>query len=297
MAENILLIVNPVSGKGRARSVLSGVVYALAEGENAVTVRMTRYAGHADVLAEEYGPAADTVVCIGGDGTLSGVINGLMRLPEAQRPKVGYIPLGTTNDMAISYHVPRVPQTAAQRIVEGSPRIIDVGACSTGHFGYILAFGAFTEVSFATPQESKNAFGKLAYLAEGAASLQKLTSHHMVVEYDGGVLEGDYMFGAICNTTSVAGILKIAPKDAMLDDGLLELLLIKKPENPLELNAALTGLLSQNYNNGGVLTLLHTKHVRITGEKPVVWTRDGENGGSHAVMEAHVCPGALRLMR
>ena len=296
MPEHILLIVNPVSGKGRARSVLSGVVYALCRGGNAVTVVMTEYAGHAEKIVAERGCAADVVACMGGDGTLSGVINGLMELPAEKRPRVGYIPLGTTNDMAVSFRIPRTPQTAARHIVEGTPKAVDVGYGNAGYFGYVMAFGAFIEVPFTTPQESKNAFGRLAYLAEGAASIQRLTPHHLVVEHDGGVLEGDYIFGAVSNSTSVAGLLKFPPSQAVLDDGLFELLLVKHPKTPADFNAELTGLLSQNYNSSDLLTLLHTSHVRISGEKPMVWTRDGENGGSHRVMDARICPKAMCIM-
>lgn len=296
MPQNILLIVNPVSGKGKARSVLSGVVYALCRGGNAVTVVMTEYAGHGEKIVAQRGKNADVIACVGGDGTLSGVINGLMLLPPEERPRVGYIPLGTTNDMAVSFGIPRLPHVAARHIVEGTPKTVDVGSGSGGYFGYVMAFGAFVDIPFTTPQESKNAFGWLAYLAGGAASIQKLAPHHLVVEHDGGVLEGEYIFGAVSNSTSVAGLLKFPASEAVLDDGLFELLLVKHPKNPVELNAEIAGLLSQNYNNGELLTLLHTSHVRIIGDKPVIWTRDGENGGSHTVMEAHVCPKAMQIM-
>jgi len=296
MPEKILLIVNPVSGMGRARAVLSGVVYALCKGGNAVTVVLTEYAGHAEKLAAEQGAHADVVACVGGDGTLSDVINGLMTMQEDVRPRVGYIPLGTTNDMAASMGISRQPHTAARRIVSGKARAVDVGYGNAGWFGYVMAFGAFTQVPFTTPQESKNAFGRLAYFAEGAASIPKLSAHHLRVEHDGGVLEGDYIFGAVANSTSVAGILKLPPKEAVLDDGLLEVLLVKNPRTPADLNAQLAGLISQNYNSSEALTLLHTSHVRITGAEPVTWTRDGENGGSHTVMEARVCPKAIQIM-
>ncbi len=293
--QKILLIVNPVSGMNRARMALPGILQTLCTGGKMVTVCMTEHSGHAEELARELGANFDVVACTGGDGTLSGVINGLMEIPAAARPVMGYIPLGTTNDMATAFGIQKNPRQAARHILDGKEISIDVGKCSTGYFGYVIAFGAFTEVSYETSQEVKNIFGRLAYLAEGAARLQELTPKHVVVEYDGGVIEDDFLFGAVSNSTIVAGFLKIDPSIAVVDDGIFELMLIRNPKNAAELNDALSSILTQSYDGENVM-LLHSRKVKITCEEPVAWTKDGEDGGTVKVMEAEVCDHALRLL-
>ena len=293
--QKILLIVNPVSGMNRARTALPSILQTLCTGGKMVTVCMTEYAGHAEELAAQLGAGFDVVACTGGDGTLSSVINGLMTVPASVRPTLGYVPLGTVNDMASAYGIQKNPRMAAKRILEGKTIPLDVGKCTSGYFGYVIAFGAFTEVSYETPQDVKNVFGRLAYFAEGAANLQKLKPRHAVVEYDGGVLEDDFLFGAVSNSTSVAGILKIDPTVAVLDDGIFEVMLIRNPKNAADLNNALSSIITQNYTGENVM-LLHSRKVKITCDEPVAWTRDGEDGGTVAVMEAEVCHRALRLL-
>ena len=293
--QRILLIVNPVSGMNRARTALPSILQVLCTGGKMITVCMTEYAGHAKELAVQLGAGFEVVACTGGDGTLSSVIGGLMEIPASVRPMLGYIPLGTTNDMATALGIQKNPRLAAKRILEGTPTPLDVGKSTSGYFGYVLAFGAFTEVSYQTPQDVKNVFGRLAYFAEGASNLQKVRPRHAVVEYDGGVIEDDFLFGAVSNSTSVAGILKIDPSLAVMDDGVFEVMLIRNPKTAAELNEALASILYQEYDGENV-KLLHSKKVRIVSDEGLAWTRDGEDGGVCSCMETEVCRRAVRLL-
>ena len=109
---DILLIVNPVAGKGQSKTALFGIMSELCSGNRAVTTYMTDAPGAASRLAYEHGARFDTLVCVGGDGTLSEVLGGLMRLEPGKRPNIGYIPLGTANDMATTLKIPKVPADA-----------------------------------------------------------------------------------------------------------------------------------------------------------------------------------------
>lgn len=278
MDKKIMLIVNPMSGKGQSKGCLLDVIQTFSAAGYATTVFTTGYSGHAVELAKTYGSEYSIIACIGGDGTLSDVISGLMHLPKEARPSIGYIPMGTANDVASSLKLPKNPKQAAENIISGTPMEIDVGKFNDTYFSYVAAFGAFTQVSYATPQESKKALGHFAYILEAMASLPKITPYHVVVEHDNGVIEGDFIYGGATNSTSVAGVVKLDPTRVGLDDGLFEIIMIRNTKNVGEFGAVISNVLAQNYSNEN-LVFIHSKKVKFTFDKEVAWTRDGENGG------------------
>ena len=285
MDNSIMLIVNPLAGRAQAKSCIMDVIQVFSQAGYATTVYSTTAAGQAVEYARDHGAEFPILTCIGGDGTLSEVITGLMELPREDRPRIGYIPLGTANDVATSMKLNRNPKQAAEDIINGVSMDIDVGRFNDAKFAYIAAFGAFTEVSYATPQEMKRALGHLAYVLEGMVSLPKITPYHAVVEHDEGVVEGDFIFGGVCNSTSVAGLVKLNPDSVGLDDGLFEVLLVKTPQNIAELGAIVNNILSRNYTNDNVI-FLHSAKVKFTFDEEVKWTRDGENGGAWQTVTA-----------
>ena len=291
--DNLLFIYNPTAGKGQVADKLSSVVDVFTKAGWLVTVRPTQSKGDATRIARELGPSFSRVVCAGGDGTLSEVMSGLMQAKAP--PPLGYIPMGTANDVATTLKLSKNPRAAAQAVVDGKPIPMDVGKLSDKYFSYIAAFGAFTEVSYSTPQETKKVIGHLAYILEGMASLPRITSYHAVVEYDEGTVEGDFVFGGVTNSTSVAGLIKLASDDVALSDGLFEVLLIKNPQKIADMNRIITSILSHNYDPEYVL-FLHTKKIKFTFDKSVAWTRDGESGGEYTEVMAENCHCALQVI-
>ena len=281
MAKRILLLVNPNAGKGEFKTVLAEILHIVCDGGWLPTVVFTRYAGEAPGIVVRHAPEYDMVACLGGDGTLSEVAAGMMRLEEPQRRPIGYIPLGTTNDVARTLGLPFKPLEAAKGLLTGSPMRYDIGQFGFDtFFTYIAAFGAFTEVSYGTPQETKQALGHLAYMLEGIRSLSKITDYHAIVEYDGGVLEDDFIFGAVTNSTSVSGLVRLDAGRVDLADGLFEVLLVRKPADLLALSDILTSVLSTDFSGPNVI-FLKSSEVRFMFSENVAWTRDGEDGGSH----------------
>lgn len=279
--EKTLLIVNPVSGKGRVRTILLDILSALCAGGTDVRVCVTEKRGDASDFAERLGPEVERVVCTGGDGSLNEVISGLMRLPPDLRPAISYIPLGTTNDMATSLSIPKDPKGAISQLgaTLSEQRLLDVGQLGQDYFGYVAAFGTFINVPFTTPQAAKNTWGYLAYLVEALGQLTEITTHHARVSYDDGYIESDLLFGFVTNSLTVAGgIVRFDESHVSLDDGLFEVLLIRKPRNLAELNTTVSNILKRNFNSEN-LTLLHTSRISFEFDDPVQWTRDGEDGG------------------
>ena len=277
--KKLMLILNPAAGRGEGISSLGPVLQVLYNGGYLPTVFCTSGVGDATNLVIEYGPEYDCVACVGGDGTLSETIAGLAQLAEP--PLLGYIPQGTANDVATTLNLSRIPVAAARTIVSGTPVNFDVGRFNKrDYFTYIAAFGAFTDVSYETPRETKNTLGHFAYVLNAMSKLSKLTYYTTKVEYDGGVIDDQFIFGSVSNSTSVAGFVKLTDNGVELDDGIFEVILIKRPANVFEMNQIVTSVLARNYTGNKVI-MLRSKTVKFTFDKPVKWTRDGESGGEH----------------
>ena len=280
MQKKLMLIINPAAGRGGYKMNLGEALYTLSNGGCRPTVFFTSGRGDATRFAAQHGGDYDVVACVGGDGTLSEVIGGLMQLDAP--PPLGYFPMGTANDVATTLGLPKNDMIgAARRIISGTPHPFDVGGFGhDGYFAYIAAFGAFTEVSYATPQNQKKTWGHLAYVLQGMAQLPKLELYHTRVEYDGGVLEDDLIYGSMSNSTSVAGIVRLREEMVGLGDGMSELVLVKDPGSVEGLGDLVGSVLTQSFDSDRLI-ILHTKWAKFSFEKPVPWTRDGEAGGEH----------------
>lgn len=276
--KKLMLIINPAAGRGGFKSGLGEALDLLDKGGFRTTLYFTSGRGDATEFAERFAADYDVVACVGGDGTLSEVFAGLMRIENP--PMLGYIPMGTANDVATTLGLPKNDTIgAARRIIEGEPHPFDVGGFGEKqYFAYIAAFGAFTEVSYATPQNQKKLLGHLAYVLQGMAALPRLESYNTRVEYDGGVFEGRLVYGSMSNSTSVAGIVRLRDEMVCLGDGESELVLVREPESVVGFGEIVDSVLSQRFDSDKLL-ILHTKQAKFTFDKPVAWTRDGEAGG------------------
>ena len=273
----LLLLINPNAGRADIRAGLLAVCDTLSRGGYDVIVRPTTRAGEIEDILQEWHGRTDTVVACGGDGTLNETVNGLMRL--SPRPVLGYIPGGTVNDFASSLGIPKNPLEAAKAIVHGTPTGCDVGRFGNRYFSYIAAFGAFTEVAYQTPQGPKSVFGRTAYILEGIKRLPTLRSYHLKIETTDVCIEDDYIFGMISNSTSVGGFKLNDRHHVSLRDGLLELVLVKKPDNILALNDIINSIATQNFSSDYV-HFLRTSHVSVSSPDVIAWTLDGEFGGA-----------------
>lgn len=295
--KTLLFIYNATSGKGKISAELSAVLDTFAKSGYLVTAYPTQSKGDATRAARELGPTFDRVVCSGGDGTLSETVAGLMQLE--QPPLLGYIPAGSTNDCAKTLRIPKdAAKAAALAAGAGVPRSWDIGTLNGQPFVYVAAFGAFTEVAYETPQELKNTFGHLAYVMAGIASIPSIAPYHLTVEYDGKTLEDDFYYGMVCNTISVGGMKTMNAQQVVLDDGLFEVLLVKRPVSILELGAGLQALLLHTpMEEGSALISFQAARIKFTSEKPIPWTLDGEYGGSSQsnLVENH--PRAITIMQ
>ena len=281
MAKRMLVVRNPKAGSFLSQNTFleaAGVIFK-DESFN-VYVYTTTGRGDATRIAREEGPGVDRIVAFGGDGTLSEVINGVMHLPAKDRPELGYIPAGTTNDFASGVGLSRNIVKAAQTVLTGIPEPLDVGRFGEErYFSYVASFGSFTKASYSASQDLKNALGYAAYLLEGLRCLIDIRSIPLVVTADGTIYEDEFIFGAASNAMSVGGMLKYAYEQVNLSDGLFEVLMIRTPKNLSEIQTLLTDVANRNFVESPHILYQKARKVCVRSEQPLAWTVDGESGG------------------
>ena len=289
----LLFIVNPRAGRSKSRSPLFDAISVFSEAGYLTSLHKTSAPGDASVTAAREGEEYDLIVAAGGDGTLNEVITGLMRLEK--RPPLGYLPQGSTNDFAASLQISGNPVTAARAIVRNVPRMLDIGQWNERYFVYVASFGAFVKSSYSAPQAAKNALGHFAYILEGMKDLNTLRPYRIRLTADGEVLDGEYLFGAVCNSTSIGGLMKLDPERVVLDDGKFEMLLIPMPKTAAELQELLRALLNQQYDSGGlVFRHVSTLHLETAEDPP--WSLDGEYAPSAERVEITNQQAALTIL-
>ena len=275
----MLFVINPNAGMRKGSKALTEILGEFNRAQFDVRIYVTAAQGDAVTAVQTLGADMDLVVCCGGDGTFNETITGLMQ--AGLNIPVGYIPSGSTNDFATSLGLPADPVAAARQIVDGVPNRYDAGKFNQRYFSYVASFGAFTKASYSTPQSVKNMLGHMAYLLEGIQELSQIRKHHVKLTLDGDeVLEDEYLFGAICNSTSVGGIMTLDPKQVDLKDGKFEVLLIRAPKNLQEISECLLAVQKQNYNSA-MMTFRTASRITVEADPEMPWTLDGEKEEGH----------------
>ena len=301
--KKVLFVYNPNAGKGRILHHLDEVVDIFEQ--EGFQVALYRTKGPLDGKREimENIDVFDRVVCAGGDGTLSETVSAMMELPEEKRLPIGFIPMGSTNDTGKSYHIPGQVTEALKVAAGGVPFETDIGSMNGVFFTYVASFGKLSAVSAFTPQEAKKTFGYGAYIGEGIKALVEMESYVIKIEYedeDGQVhtQEDDYYLGMVTNSLSVGGFSGITGSTVDLQDGLFEVILLKRPENILDFNKQITNmLLSPNKDpSNAMVQKFKAKRLTLTSEADVQWVIDGEDGGRHKNVDIQIYPKAVQIM-
>lgn len=296
MKKKLLFIYNPHAGKSKIKNWLSSIVELFVRSNYEVVIYST--AGRKDakkivmdcLSREEY----DLVVCSGGDGTLNEVISGIMH--SEQKPCIGYIPSGTTNDFAYNLKLPKNLPKAAGVVLSGEAFPCDVGIMNGEYFTYTAAFGLFTDASYETPQTSKNMLGKLAYILEGVKRLPNWKSYHMEITCGDNVINDNFIYGMVTNSISVGGIKGLTGKDVQLDDGQFEGIFIKMPQNVLDFQAIINDLLKGNLHSDHIYSF-PVKEILLVSEETVPWSLDGEFGGEFQTVNIANLQQAIKIIR
>lgn len=294
--KRLLFLYNPHAGRQKIKSHLSAILDVFAAEGYLITAYPTRGRGDAANAAAALAAGYDRLICCGGDGTLNETVTGLMRIPEHLRPVLGYIPTGSTNDFARNLSLPRGMDKMAAVACTGVPRACDLGTANDRWFTYVAAFGLFTDVSYATPQNVKNLLGHIAYVLEGASRLTTpVKSYRMQVEAEGIHIEDEFIYGMVGNTVSVGGLLNLPSDVVKLDDGLFEVILVRKPHSAADYQSIFHALATQTIPENGSILAFTAGKVRFSCSETVPWTLDGEFGGEHSVTVIENHPKAFVL--
>ena len=297
--KKLLFIMNPKSGVMQAPKYMSEIIGRFSGAGFLTQVLMTTGHGDARDFAEEYGGEVDRVVVSGGDGTLNEVIDGL--LSGGHTTPIGYIPAGSTNDVAHSVGLPKNILDCADTAVKGTAAPVDLGSFNGRYFSYVASFGAFTSTTYSVPQNIKNIFGHAAYVMGGVKELANLHPIHAKITLEKGtpdeeVHEGDYVLGAVCNSKSIGGILNLEKLDVDMNDGLMEVLMIKMPRDILALNDIAISTLGGSFQSHQIEK--YSAHdVTVEIDENTHWTLDGEYEKGAGVCEIRTLKSAISLIR
>lgn len=270
------IIYNPTSGREAFKKQLPEVLQKLEMAGYETSCHATTGAGDATeaakiAVARKY----DLVVAAGGDGTINEVVNGLAE--QEYRPKLGVIPVGTTNDFARALHIPRDIEAAADIIVRGDTIPVDIGRINDKYFINIAGGGRLTELTYEVPSKLKTMLGQLAYYLKGIEMLPSIRATDLSIEYDGKLFEGEVMLFLVGLTNSVGGFERLAP-DASINDGMFTLLILKKTNLAEFIRIATLAVRGEHVNDPHVI---YTKanRIKVHSEEKVQLNLDGEFGG------------------
>lgn len=290
--KKLLFIINPLSGKARIKNRLYEIINYYSDKDFLVTVYPTRFKGDGYLFLVNNKMEYDLIVCSGGDGTLNETISGI--LDSRKNILLGYLPSGSTNDFGKSVGIPINFKQALRITCGGRPYNIDVGQFNERYFIYIAGFGALTNISYLTPQKMKNAFGYMAYVLQSIKAISELKAYKLCLNCNGKITEGSFIVGLVTNSFSVAGFKNPFSTMTKLNDGMFEILLIKRPKNLIAYQSIITSLLNKKLDSEYIIYIQASK-IEIESE-PINWTVDGEYGGEYDKISITNIPQALKIL-
>ena len=270
------IIYNPTSGRELFRRHLPEVLEKLEKAGYETSCHATTCEGDATKAAKyavEQG--FELVIAAGGDGTLNEVVAGVS--PFEKRPKIGLIPMGTTNDFARALRIPRDIEKAVDIILANDTIPVDVGIMNDRHFINIAGGGKLTELTYDVPSKLKTMLGQLAYYIKGIEMLPSLRASQVRIEYDGEVFDEEAMLFLVGLTNSVGGFEKLAPESS-INDGLFTLLILKKCNIAEFIRLATLALRGEHLGDPLVISK-KARHIKVSAETQVQLNLDGEYGG------------------
>ncbi|PKR76718.1 diacylglycerol kinase [Halalkalibacillus sediminis] len=271
------VIYNPSSGREAMRKALPDILESL----EIAGFEASTHATTGDDCARRAAKIAcdrkyDMVIAAGGDGTVNEVVDGIAS--KEYRPKLGVIPMGTTNDFARALHIPRDWKKAMEIILDGYSKKLDIGEVNGKHFMNIAGGGRLTELTYEVPSKHKTVLGQLAYYLKGIEMLPSIRPTKARIEYDGEVLEEEIMLFLVSNTNSIGGFEKIAP-NAEMDDGKFDLLILKK-SNLADFIVLANKALRGTHLGDKHVVYAQASEIKVEAEDNMQLNLDGEHGGS-----------------
>lgn len=287
MKKEILIIVNPSAGRGKASKYIPEICDNLEKKDFDVEIVYTSEENNGEKIIENYIRYIDTVIVCGGDGTLNEVINGIIKCNK--KINVTFIPLGTTNDFAKTVKMPKSKYSLSKNLYKYQKKNIDIGRFNDRYFYYVAAFGALSNIAYTTKQDDKNKYGRFAYYKKAIKtikSLREVKTYKATIVTDNEIIKDEFIYGGITNSISIGGFRWFKRDEFSINDGLFEVILVKKPQSFIENLKILFSILRKKYDQKNIY-YMKSGHLQIDFEESVEWTLDGEFGGKtrHVLIE------------
>lgn len=270
-----LLIINPLAGNGKARSLINKIsAFFHLHGHN-LTVVQTKKRGDGVKLTKRHQNKHDVIIACGGDGTINEVINGLV----GTKKSLAIIPLGTENILAQYLKIPSNIEQACKRILEGKRKIVDVGKANGRYFILMTGIGFDAHVAAKVEPLLKKLFGSIAYPITAVREIFSYTPTKLTVSVGKKRYTGYYVL--VSNCKYYGGMLPLAYQ-AEIDDGILDVCIFRNPQmySTLRYLASATMLNKDFFRD---VQYLRTTSLRITAEKPTLVHTDCEIIGTTPV--------------
>ena len=291
----VLAILNPTSGRGNIKNYIKEIRNNLEEQNMQVNIQLTKKEYNAKNIVMDYIEETDLILICGGDGTFNEAVSALMEL-DVKDISIAYIPMGTTNDLARSLDMPIKDISVTQKLLESKAKVLDVGKFNNNqYFCYVAAFGVITDVAYKISQKAKNKYGRLAYYMKAIKELIHIPTFKVRIEYDEEELEGEFIYGGITNSESIAGFKWFNREDIDLADGKFEAIFIRKPKKLSGYFRLLSDFRHKDYMVNRDFVYFKANRMTITTEKNVDWTIDGEFAGNMNVVNIENCHKAIEL--
>ncbi len=292
--EHWLLMYNPASGGGkRVRAALDGIIEIFQSKDKFITTYRLDHTTPSELEAVLDSAHYDGILACGGDGSVK-FIGGLLAKKGLDIP-LGVLPNGTCNDFARSLGLPTDLLKSAKVLVEGRTKRVDIGLINdTEYFVNEVAGGMLVDVSYNVDDALKQKIGSLAYYLAGMSELAKIKTFPITIETEEGpVYHIDaYLFLAL-NGTDAAGMSGLI-KEALMDDGKLDILAFKKSDLVGVTDTLLKLVTTADFQEKCV-ERIRTSACRITCDETVATTLDGEKGPL-LPLEIRMLPRAINVV-
>ncbi len=294
LGENLLLVINPVSGKKLAKKYSHRIIERFGQAGFNVTCVYTKIDENAYEIVRKRADEFDFIVCVGGDGTLKETVCGVIELKKDI--PIGYIPMGSTNDFAHSLGIPTEIDKSIENIINGSARAVDMGVFGDNVFVYVAAFGNFTAISYSASQKLKNVLGKNAYYLNAVSEFFKMKGYHARIEADGEVFEGDYFYAEASNSYNVGGMPVLHNLGVRFDDGKHELVLVEMFKSVSDILGLVNDMIHKTVAKNKLVTFRHCDEIKFCFDEPTAFTLDGEFGGEQTDVTVKTLKHAVKII-
>ena len=277
--KQLRLVYNPYAGRRKLTAQLDTVIRIFQESGYEVCVHRANSPEDMEQVASQ-SKDVDCFVIAGGDGSVHQAVNGLLKIPENQRPVLGILPVGTANDLAFALRLPQSIPEACKVIAKGNIILIDTGQVNDRYFVNVASAGLLTDVSQKVDTRVKNTLGQLAYFLKGIETLPSFRPFNIEFEQDGQHYAEEVVLLMAVNGHSVGGQRQLVPK-ASLTDGKLDIVIVPESGWPETIRLLLNVLRKERIESEKIIAF-QTTELTVKTDRVIQSDLDGEYGPESA---------------